>query len=166
MIAAFLKKLHITDSSQILNPVKADTPANLILRPEDALARPVQSTSSPSNNVLLKVTVPKRTGRKRKRGSDEPFTEAPDAVPTEPPQRRNAKDLLRSLRDNPSTYQIQPVGRVERTHVFRGWSRFVFASILSELKKTDCVRHAGFCLFDDGKFLYESIPGKYPAIRL
>lgn len=108
------------DWSQILNPPKADTPANLILRPEDALARPIQSTSCPSNNVLLKVTVPKRTGRKRQRGSDEPFTDTAPEDASEPHRRRTAKDLLRSLQDNASKYQIEPVGRVERTHFFRG----------------------------------------------
>lgn len=120
--------------TQILNPAKADTPAHLMLRPEDAMARPLQSISSPSNNVLLKVTVPKRTGRKRKRGSDEPFTgpmmssdsdadadaDADVDAETEPLQRRSARDLMRSLQDNASNYQIEAVGRVERTHVFRG----------------------------------------------
>jgi len=90
-----------------------------VLRPEDAMARPVQSTLVPSNNVLLKVTVPKRTGRKRKIGSNEPFADAPVSEVTDP-TRQTAKDLLRSLSDNPSNYKIEPVGRVERTHVFRG----------------------------------------------
>lgn len=108
--------------TQILHPPKPDTSVNLTLRPEDAMARPVHSTSVPSSNVLLRVTVPKRTGRKRKRGSDEPFTgpEAQDA--SVQPRRRTAKDLLRSLQDNPSKYTVDPVGRVERTHVFRGAS--------------------------------------------
>ena len=79
----------------------------------------VQSTLIPSNNVLLKLTIPKRTGRKRKMGSNEPFTDAPELEATEP-TRRNAKDLFRSLSDNPSKYTIEPVGRVERTHVFQG----------------------------------------------
>lgn len=108
------------DILQILDPSKDDTLANLVLRPEDAMARSVQSTRIQSNNVLLKVTVPKRTGRKRKRGSNEPFADAPDSEASEPPRRRTAKDLLRSMSDNPSKYQIEPVGRVERTHVFRG----------------------------------------------
>jgi general transcription factor 3C polypeptide 5 (transcription factor C subunit 1) len=43
------------------------------LRPDDALAKPVMSNTVKTNNLLLKVTVPKRTGRKRKRGSDGPF---------------------------------------------------------------------------------------------
>ncbi|KAL2000143.1 hypothetical protein VTN02DRAFT_3492 [Thermoascus thermophilus] len=118
--------------SRILNPPRADTPASLVLRPEDAMSRPLQSTSTPSNNLLLKVTVPKWTGRKRKRGSGEPFR---DAYPTPPgpagAQRRSAKDLLRSLRDNVGKYHVEAVGRVDRTHVFRGMPDFVFSTTAS-----------------------------------
>ena len=102
----------------------ADAPAQLMLRPEDALSRPLKSMSTPSNNVLLQVTVPKRTGRKRKRGSSEPFQDGP-IEPTESVPRPTARDLLRSLRDNESKYEIKTVGRVERTHVFRG--NFIYA---------------------------------------
>jgi general transcription factor 3C polypeptide 5 (transcription factor C subunit 1) len=114
---------------QFLNPAKPDTQANLVLRPDDAMARPVQSTSSVSNNVLVKVTVPKRTGRKRKKGSDEPFMDAPEPEDTESRPRRSAKDLMRSLSDNPSAYHVEPVGKIQRTHVFRGWYPWVFSSI-------------------------------------
>ncbi|KAJ5114034.1 tau 95 subunit of transcription factor TFIIIC [Penicillium angulare] len=116
-----------TGINNILNPPKADTPAKLFLRPEDAMSRPLLSISNPTNNVLLKVTVPKRTGRKRKRGSNEPFT---DAAPTEAavPERPTSKDLLRSLQDNPSKYQIEAIGKIQRTHVFRGMPDFVYST--------------------------------------
>ncbi|PTU21137.1 hypothetical protein P175DRAFT_0523961 [Aspergillus ochraceoroseus IBT 24754] len=114
--------------AKILNPPKADAPANLLMRPEDALSRPLQSTNSPSNNILLRVTVPKRTGRKRKRGSNEPFTDAIVSDPVQGPPRPRARELLRSLHDNVGAYQVEPVGLVERTHVFRGMPDFVFAT--------------------------------------
>ncbi|PIG69226.1 RNA polymerase III transcription factor subunit [Aspergillus arachidicola] len=118
-----------TGISKILNPPKADSPANLYLRPEDAMSRPIQSTSLPSNNILLKVTVPRRTGRKRKRGSDEPFTGVPvSTLGSEFQPRRSARELLRSLSDNVGRYQIEPVGLVSRTHVFRGMPDFAFSS--------------------------------------
>ena len=84
------------------------------------MSRPLVSTSSQANNILLKVTVPKRTGRKRKRGSDEPFV---DSVPVASvaSERRKARDMVRSLSDNVGKYQLEPVGLVNRTHVFRGW---------------------------------------------
>ncbi|RHZ49520.1 hypothetical protein CDV55_100126, partial [Aspergillus turcosus] len=117
-----------TGISKILNPPKADTRAKLFLRPEDAMSRPLLSTSSASNNILLKVTVPKRTGRKRKRGSDEPFSGVPVTTVNEQPQRRSAKQLLRSLSDNVGKYQVEPVGMVNRTHVFRGMPDFVYST--------------------------------------
>ena len=84
------------------------------------MSRPLQSTSSSSNNILLKVTVPKRTGRKRKKGSNEPFSGvAVSTIPTEP-QRHSARELLQSLGDNVGRYQVEPVGFIGRTHVFRG----------------------------------------------
>lgn len=112
----------LTDSPQILNPQKADTPAQLVLRPGDFMARPIHSSSCPSNNVLLRVTVPKRTGRKRKRGSDAPFVDVETEGAVEQPRRWKAKDMLRRLRDNPSKYTVDTIGRVERTHYFRGTS--------------------------------------------
>lgn len=84
----------------------------------------MQSISTPSNNVLLKVTVPKRTGRRRKRGSNEPFTAT--AVGTTS-QRPCAKELLRTLRDNVGQYQVEAVGSVTRTHVFRAMPDFAFS---------------------------------------
>ncbi|PKX96545.1 transcription factor TFIIIC subunit TFC1 [Aspergillus novofumigatus IBT 16806] len=114
--------------SKILNPPKADTRAKLFLRPEDAMSRPLQSTSSASNNILLRVTVPKRTGRKRKKGSDEPFSGVPVTTVHEQPQRRSAKQLLRSLSDNVGKYKVEPVGMVNRTHVFRGMPDFVYST--------------------------------------
>ncbi|KAJ5177219.1 uncharacterized protein N7482_003096 [Penicillium canariense] len=120
-----------TGIERILNPAKADTSANLMLRPEDAMSRPIQSTSCPSNNVLLKITVPKRTGRKRKRGTDEPFTDATPESTGEPLRRRTAKDTMRSLSDNPSNYRVEAVGRVGRTHVFRGMPDFVYSTMNS-----------------------------------
>ncbi|PYI05995.1 RNA polymerase III transcription factor subunit [Aspergillus sclerotiicarbonarius CBS 121057] len=117
--------------TRILHPPKPDSPAHLLLRPEDAMSRPLQSTSSTSNNILLKVTVPKRTGRKRKRGSNEPFTGvAVSTIPTEP-QRRSARELLRTLGDNVGRYQAEPVGFIGRTHVFRGMPDYVFSTTSS-----------------------------------
>ncbi|KAJ6110782.1 RNA polymerase III transcription factor subunit [Penicillium sp. IBT 16267x] len=115
-----------TGITKFMNPARVDAPAHLKLRPEDAMARPLVSTVSQTNNILLKMTVPKRTGRKRKRGSDEPFTDVPEDVLG--PQRHTSKELMRCLRDNPSQYQIQPVGKVERTHVFRGMPDFVYST--------------------------------------
>lgn len=86
------------------------------LRPEDAMSRPLSSTCGPANNILLNITVPKRTGRKRKRGSSDEFTfhSSTDS------EQSNAAQLRRKLQDNVGRYEVKPVGRVGRTHVFRG----------------------------------------------
>ncbi|EYE92833.1 transcription factor TFIIIC subunit TFC1 [Aspergillus ruber CBS 135680] len=117
--------------SKILNS-RADTRANLVLRPEDAMSRPLQSTNSQTNNVLLRVTVPRRTGRRRKRGTEEPFTETTVSSEDGARPRRSARDLRRSLEDNVGRYQVEPVGMVNRTHVFRGMPDFVWSTSSSE----------------------------------
>jgi len=154
-------RFNHTDTAQILNPPKADTPVNLVLRPEDVMARPIQSISCASNNVLLKVTVPKRTGRKRKRGSNEPFTHAASEDIEGPPPQRTSKDLLRSLQDNASKYQIDAVGRVDRTHVFRGMFEALCQYCWFESKSP---RPAGFHVVDYTQFLHEPISRVYHSI--
>ncbi len=84
------------------------------------MSRPLASTSTASNNILLKITVPKRTGRKRKRGSSEPYMNNSVIDPSAVVTPRDARNLLRRLRDNIGRYEVEAVGRVERTHVFRG----------------------------------------------
>lgn len=82
-----------------------------------------------TSDLVLKITVPKRTGLKRKRGTSGPFQESlqgRDCLPTsldhEPAALvpRDTHYMLRGLRDNPKKYQIQPVGAIFQTHRFRG----------------------------------------------
>jgi len=65
-------------------------------------------------DVLLKITVPKRTGRKRKRGSQDAFLPGNDADGTGP------ETVLRCLKDNVEKYDVTPVGFIEETFRFRG----------------------------------------------
>lgn len=128
------------------------------------MARPLQSTSSPSNNILLKVTVPKRTGRKRRKGTDEPFTgpdstsgdATGDATAGSVPPRRSAEDLRRSLEDNVGRYQVETVGMVGRTHVFRG--EFLSPVAVSDLALI-WYRNTGFCPVHYGESVYQPVPG-------
>lgn len=97
------------------------------LRPDDPFAKRLLSTPVRTNNVLLKVTVPKRTGRKRRRGSSGPF------LPFLPPHAIapssnalcdahayvDAPTIYRSLQDNASTYKVTLAGVVDETHRFR-----------------------------------------------
>lgn len=97
------------------------------LRPDDPFAKRLLSTPVRTSNLLLKVTVPKRTGRKRKRGSSGPFVldeEAstnngnPDSATNANPYVK-ATTIYRSLQDNPSAYTTSVVGVLDETHRFR-----------------------------------------------
>lgn len=75
-----------------------------------------------TRNVLVRVTLPKRTGRKRKRGSDEPFT-GPIQTETHPTSI-TAPELLQRLRDNEHRFTAMPVAVVRDTHRFRSLPDF------------------------------------------
>lgn len=84
--------------------------------------------------MLFKITVPKRTGRKRKRGSNGPWQGEADQ-PSEPtglgPQNLRSesrldepKILRRKLQDNVDRYQAEAVGVIKHTHRYRGMADF------------------------------------------
>ncbi|CRG87525.1 General transcription factor 3C polypeptide 5 [Talaromyces islandicus] len=117
--------------ANILDPFKPAARGLLFLRPEDPMARPIESVNRPSNNVLLKVTVPKWTGRKRKRGSDEPFTNSNSTPEATERERNSSAFRQQSLRDNATKYTVEPVGTVERTHNYRSIPDYVFSTTAS-----------------------------------
>ncbi|KAL9111514.1 MAG: hypothetical protein Q9227_004001 [Pyrenula ochraceoflavens] len=106
-------------------------PVSLFLHPDDPASRPLISTNCKASNVLLKITVPKRTGRKRKRGSDEPFT-ADDNATTQP---KDAKYLMRSLQDNANAAVMEPAGTIVVSQVFRTMPDFVYSTSNSRFMK-------------------------------
>jgi general transcription factor 3C polypeptide 5 (transcription factor C subunit 1) len=88
------------------------------------------SSAIETRNVLVKVSLPKRTGRKRKRGSDQPFAHHPNdaTIGNNEDNKINssitAPDFLRRLKDNPTAYTIQPIGTINETHRFRNLPDF------------------------------------------
>ena len=98
----------------------------LYLRPDNPTVRPLTSHNALTHNVLLKITVPRRTGRKRKRGSNHPFEGELDAAAdgreeVQSKERIDAPKILRrKLRDNVDKYQVEPVGVIGNTHRYRG----------------------------------------------
>jgi len=108
----------------------------LRFQPEDPASRTTPSVNNPTSNVLLKITVPRRTGRKRKRGTDGPFLE--DNTRLEP--RKDAAYLLQSLRDNSTKYEVEPLGQIPSTHVWRSMPDFVYStqasSFLNNIRST------------------------------
>ena len=112
---------------------RTEKTAKLSLRPENTESSRIKSARVQTNNVVLKFSVPKRTGLKRKRGSCGPFegSDAHAATPVDqsrPSANRpqvvqgltKPKDLLRSLRDNADKYQVEMMGHTEETYRFRG----------------------------------------------
>lgn len=118
--------------SQVLDPLRQSIP--LYLNPESPFCKPIMSHNSRSHNVVLKITVPKRTGRKRKRGTNGPWMgdiQVGDA--DAPPSADNIcsvsrlddpKVLKRKLEDNVDNYEVHAVGVIEHTHRYRGLADF------------------------------------------
>ncbi|CAD6502891.1 BgTH12-02565 [Blumeria graminis f. sp. triticale] len=110
----------------------------LYLRYNDKMCVPILSRNTPTNNILLKITVPKRTGRKRKRGSQEPFSGVGLNATTpnlgnETPYLRSQGgldapiELQRKLIDNVGRYSIEVVGEIRQTHRYRCLTDFHFS---------------------------------------
>jgi general transcription factor 3C polypeptide 5 (transcription factor C subunit 1) len=86
---------------------------------------------------LLKVTVPKRTGRKRKRGSNGPWKEAAAAESiitlgdsadvTTNANNTNPAHLRRTMQDNVGNYDTEVLGLITHTHRYRAFADFQFA---------------------------------------
>ncbi|KAG9245942.1 RNA polymerase III transcription factor IIIC subunit-domain-containing protein [Calycina marina] len=134
----------------------------LYIRSNDPLCPPLLSANTSTRNVLLKITVPKRTGRKRKRGTDGPFvgeylSELPEEIVARHPLRlaptgmhdysegQNAKrirsqkrldkplDVLRALHDNVANYTMEAVADIPYTHRFRAPANFQHSTNQTEL---------------------------------
>lgn len=78
------------------------------------------------DNVLLRITLPKRTGRKRKRGSDAPFESHSEGQAqgdvdsrVSSPAPLDGAQVLQRLREVGGRYRAEPVGLVKHTHRFR-----------------------------------------------
>lgn len=114
---------------QLLGDEGTGPVAQLYLHPGDRMCNPILSKNVGTNNILLQVTVPKRTGRKRKRGSLEPYRDAVGNEPKAPDgmisTAEGAQYLLHSTSANVGKYRIRPVGLIEQTHRFRGKCLYV-----------------------------------------
>ncbi|KAK3365981.1 RNA polymerase III transcription factor IIIC subunit-domain-containing protein [Lasiosphaeria ovina] len=115
----------------ILDSASPHVSVPLYMRPDNPASRPLTSHNALTHNIVIKVTIPKRTGRKRKRGSNDPF-EGP-AQPADPAtiSSRDRLDLPRSVRsklcDNVGKYIVEPVGVIANTHRYRGLADFQYA---------------------------------------
>ena len=88
--------------------------------------------------MVLRITVPKRTGLKRKRGSTKSFEDA-GSEPIELSARsqgqvcnaltNDVQRLLSNMNENLTKYQVEFVGTINQTHRFRNLPDFVQSSV-------------------------------------
>ncbi|KAL8922469.1 MAG: hypothetical protein Q9208_005191 [Pyrenodesmia sp. 3 TL-2023] len=112
----------ISLTSLLVGEASATVEAHLHFHPGDRNSRPVASFNTKTSNILLRISVPKRTGRKRRRGSEDPWQEASGAsTPGKPllSVPEDARRLVGCMQDHPDTYHIEPIATIAQTHRFR-----------------------------------------------
>ena len=122
------------------------------------MSKAIYSKNVATQNVLLRITIPKRTGRKRKRGTHDPFENAENELDTTAREAniptnlnssskyRDTRTLLQMMQDNVGKYDVQVVGPIEQTHRFR--SRLPCCSIwlISYTARIDSASSTRLCL--------------------
>ena len=128
------------------------------------MAKPLRSANVSTGDILLKVTVPKRTGLKRKRGAVGPYhedTESGFLGEKAAPTVKDAQYLFRSMRDNPKSYQVEVVGTIDHTHRFRGT---LIVLLEGGLLCADTFRYAGLRHIDSKHAAHAEVPRTHTTI--
>lgn len=100
------------------------------------MQRPIESRSVPTNNILLKITIPRR--RRKRRPEGEGATRSEDAVG---PKYESLPDKLKASNGN---YKVEAIGRIDKTVRFRGsWGHWGGASTMIVDQLTDCLSRHG-----------------------
>ena len=118
-------------------------PAQLYMHPDDPMSKPLSASSIKTSNVLLQITVPKRTGLKRRRGALSPYHEGMNQFSSSLSSSvsgqnhdslKSVDHLLRSLRDNAERYRVEAIGSIRITHRFRSIASYppLSASLLAK----------------------------------
>ncbi|KAL7273084.1 tau 95 subunit of transcription factor TFIIIC [Rhizina undulata] len=104
---------------------------NLRFRPEDPMQPPIQSRTVPTNNILLKVTIPKRRKKKKPGNIEDTANTSINGQPAgrqgPEPKEQNEQEqqtLLDKLRVSKGKYEIEAVGMIERTVRFRDMANY------------------------------------------
>ncbi|CAK7216404.1 tau 95 subunit of transcription factor TFIIIC [Sporothrix bragantina] len=125
------------DYGQIVNPSDPQTSVPMFLRHDDPTSGMLSSHSAATHNVVLAVHVPKRTGMRRKRGTNGPW-ELDRSVSSETVQNgasagrppgdslagRDATRLRKQLQETSGQYRTEVVGIVKHSHRYRGLADF------------------------------------------
>ncbi|QDS68941.1 hypothetical protein FKW77_008534 [Venturia effusa] len=114
------------------------TPFEVSFRPDDVLSKTIVAQKVAVDQIILKVTVPKRTGRRRRKGSTGPFLEQSTTCQSQ--QESDADKIHQTLIDNPQNFTVQAVGHSTENHRFRSYPDYQYAtrgnSTLDKLRET------------------------------
>ncbi|KAL1896508.1 tau 95 subunit of transcription factor TFIIIC [Sporothrix stenoceras] len=118
------------DYGDMVHPAGPQSSTSVFLRQEDPSASGLSSHCAATHNVVLAVHVPKRTGMRRKRGTNDAWEfdpsagndapEAKDNLPGDTIAERDARRLRRKLQETSGLYRTEVVGIVKNSHRFRG----------------------------------------------
>lgn len=125
------KSIEMLGGSQAISQALVygtDRAISLSFSPHDPTTRTILSHPRDVNNLLLQIRVPKRTGRKRKRGSDDPFVDDADSEV----KRKDCKHLLQAMIDNPDQCVIEAAGHIESLHIWRSIPDYVYSTQSSD----------------------------------
>ncbi|GAO16963.1 uncharacterized protein UV8b_06668 [Ustilaginoidea virens] len=144
--------------AHVLDPTRTSIP--IYLHPESPFCKPLMSHNAASHNVVLQVTVPRRTGRRRKRGTHGPWEgdidDADMSTSSNAGQVRSVarldepKVLRRKLQDNVGKYQVDAVGVIKLTHRFRALADFYW-----DMKRSDFAQ----------RYVEQVLPGDVEKLR-
>ncbi|MCJ1443343.1 MAG: tau 95 subunit of transcription factor TFIIIC [Stictis urceolatum] len=116
-----------SEVAKLVNPKTAKKGASLYLRRDDPMTVPITSANVATDNLLLEISVPKLTGRKRKRGSDGPFQEYPSEQNETSPDE-GPRNLLKRLSKSSDQVDIRTIGPIAHTHRFRSMPDFAYST--------------------------------------
>ncbi|ERS99045.1 hypothetical protein HMPREF1624_04240 [Sporothrix schenckii ATCC 58251] len=118
------------DYGDIVEPSGPQSSVAVFLRHDDPASGGLSSHCAATHNVVLAVHVPKRTGMRRKRGTDNAWELDPEAARGSPASHghppgdrmgdRDARQLRRKLQETAGLYRTDVVGVVKHTHRYRG----------------------------------------------
>jgi len=101
-------------------------PFYLNLRPDDSFNSRLTSRVKRINSILVEYTVPRPTGRKRKRGTNDPFVLDPNWK-AHSSGHLDVRTLERAVHDNPTKSTFKAIGLVSSEHRFDGMPAFHYA---------------------------------------
>jgi general transcription factor 3C polypeptide 5 (transcription factor C subunit 1) len=116
-------------SSLLSNVPARDKKVNISLRPDDPFAQTTSARLARSRDILVSVKIPKRTGRKRKRGSNGPF----ESESGSKRQSRGGLDIFKVIHDGGDKVVWNIVGRFKESWRSRALIGFQYSTASNDM---------------------------------